>query len=128
MLKDWFKINYDKAYRIYYKYKSNEKFINKYKRDYQHWFGSDFLPLRIKEYFTDNSITLEKYDYWEKELIYNCEEFFLTTFKYLYDFFIINKQIYYSKGNIRFNYYNFIYKIIIKYNFFFSIIHLYIPS
>ena len=74
-LNDIFNINYDKAYIIHFKYKSTEEFINKYKRGYQNWFGSGFLPLRIKEYFTDNNITLEKIEYLEKELKVNLTEY-----------------------------------------------------
>ena len=49
-------------------YKSTEEFINKYKRGHRDWFGKNFLSMRIKEYFRDNRITLEKIEYIEKEL------------------------------------------------------------
>ena len=74
-LNDLFEINHNKAYIIHFKYKSTEEFINKYKRGYRNWFGSDFLPLRIKEYFTDNKITLEKIEYMENELKLNLSEY-----------------------------------------------------
>ena len=64
---DVFDINYDKAYIIHFKYKSTEEYINKYKRGYR-WENSDFLKMRIDEYFSDNKITLEKIQYVENEL------------------------------------------------------------
>ncbi len=72
---DVFEINYDRAYIIHFKYKSTEEYINKYKRGYGRWFGSEFLPLRIREYFTDNKVTLEKIEYMEKELNLNLSEY-----------------------------------------------------
>ena len=61
-------INIDRAYIIHFMYKSTEEFIYKYKRGYRDWFSSGFLPMRIREYFRDNRITLEKIEYIEKEL------------------------------------------------------------
>lgn len=72
---DIFDINLDKAYIIHFKYKSTEEFINKYKRGYKNWFGSQFLPLKISEYFQDNQVTLEKIEYIEKELKLNLSQY-----------------------------------------------------
>ena len=74
-LNDVKEINYDRAYILHFKYKSTEEYINKYKRGYGRWFGSEFLPLRIREYFTDNKVTLEKIEYMEKELNLNLSEY-----------------------------------------------------
>ena len=64
---DVFDINYDKAYIIHFKYKSTEEYIKKYKRGYR-WENSDFMKIRINEYFSDSKITLEKIKYVENEL------------------------------------------------------------
>ena len=68
---DVFDINIENAYIIHFIYKSTEEFIDKYKRGYRDWFGKGFLPMRIREYFRDNKITLEKVEYLEKELSLN---------------------------------------------------------
>ena len=64
-----FDINIDRAYIIHFKYKSTEEYINKYKRGY-HWRigNTQFMQMRIDEYFKDNNITLEKINYVEREL------------------------------------------------------------
>ena len=72
---DVFEINYDRAYIIHFKYKSTEEYIKKYKRGYSKWVSSNFLPMRIREYFQDNDITLEKIKYMEKELNLNLSEY-----------------------------------------------------
>ena len=72
---DVFEINYDKAYIIHFLYKSTEEFIQKYKRGYHNWFGENFLPMRIEEYFRDNNVTLEKILYFEKELNLNLSRY-----------------------------------------------------
>ena len=74
-VQDVFKINYDKAYIIHFKYKSTEEYIKKYKRGYSNWFDENFLPMRIEEYFKDNKVTLEKILYFEKELNLNLSRY-----------------------------------------------------
>ena len=71
---DVFDINIEKAYIIHFKYKSTEEFINKYKRGYKNWVGKDFLPMRIREYFSDNKPTMKKIEYVERELNLNLSE------------------------------------------------------
>ena len=71
-------INTEKAYIIHYRYKSTEEFINKYKRGYKKWYGNmteKFLKNRIKEYLSENKITLEKINYIERELKINLSEY-----------------------------------------------------
>ena len=73
LFQDVFDINIDRAYIIHFKYKSTEEYINKYKRGYR-WENSAFMKMRIKEYFHDNDITMEKIDYIEKELHLNLSK------------------------------------------------------
>jgi hypothetical protein len=71
--------NIKEAYIIHFKYKSTEEYINKYKRGYHLWKGDkllDVLKAKIFEYLNDNEVTLEKVEYFEKELNLN-----LTVFK-----------------------------------------------
>ena len=79
---DVFDINYDKAYIIHFKYKSTEEYIKKYKRGYR-WENSDFLKMRIREYFSDNKITLEKIQYVENELKLDLSKYKKRLFKNL---------------------------------------------
>lgn len=74
-LNEFDEYNYDKAYIIHYKYKSTEEFINKLKRDYNKWFDYNFLSKRIEEYFTDNEPTLEKVEFFEKQLKLNLSKY-----------------------------------------------------
>ena len=72
-------INTKKAFIIHFRYKSTEEFINKYKRGYNNWFGKYtqmMLSSILKEYLSQNEITLEKLNYIEKELLLN-----LTSYK-----------------------------------------------
>ena len=78
---DVFDINIEKAYIIHFKYKSSEEYINKYKRGYKNWVGKDFLPMRISEYFKDNNISLEKIEYFERELNLNLSKLKNELFK-----------------------------------------------
>ena len=57
LFQDVFDINIDRAYIIHFKYKSTEEYINKYKRGY-HWRigNTQFMQMRIDEYFKDNNI------------------------------------------------------------------------
>ena len=71
---DVFDINIDKAYIIHYKYKSTEEYINKYKRGYR-WENSKFMEMRIREYFEDNIISLQKIELMEKQLKINLSEY-----------------------------------------------------
>ena len=67
------------AYIIHFKYKSTEEYINKYKRGYSTWLGdklNETLYIKIIEYLRDNEKTLEKINFFEKELKLN-----LTMFK-----------------------------------------------
>ena len=71
--------NIKEAYIIHFKYKSTEEYINKYKRGYHLWKGDKLLNVlktKIFEYLNDNEVTLEKVEYFEKELNLN-----LTVFK-----------------------------------------------
>ena len=71
-------INVKKAYIIHFNYKSTEEYINKYKRGYSNWFEdrlSDFLDIKIKDYFRDNEITMNKIDFFERELKINLSEY-----------------------------------------------------
>ena len=71
-------INVKKAYIIHFNYKSTEEYINKYKRGYSNWFEdrlSDFLDIKIKDYFRDNEITINKIDFFERELKINLSEY-----------------------------------------------------
>jgi hypothetical protein len=71
-------INVKKAYIIHFNYKSTEEYINKYKRGYSNWFEdrlSNFLDIKIKDYFRDNEITKNKIDLFEKELKLNLSEY-----------------------------------------------------
>ena len=75
------KINIKNAYFIHFKYKSTEEYINKYKRGYSNWLGSQInqhLYGKIEEYLRDNKITKEKIDYFEKELKLNLTKFKLN--------------------------------------------------
>lgn len=59
------------AYIIHFKYKSTEEYIKKYKRGYHLWKGTKLLEVlntKIMEYLNDNKITLEKLQYFEREL------------------------------------------------------------
>ena len=67
---DVFDINIDNAYIIHFKYKSTEEYIKKYKRGYR-WENMEFMQMRIREYFEDNNATLQKIEYFEKELNLN---------------------------------------------------------
>ena len=72
------KININNAYIIHFKYKSTEEYINKYKRGYSNWLGSQInqhLYGKIEEYLADNKISKEKLDYFEKELKINLTKF-----------------------------------------------------
>ena len=62
-------ISIKKAYIIHYRFKSTEEFINKYKRGYKNWFKNEtkILLSKMKEYFTETELTLEKLNYIEKE-------------------------------------------------------------
>ena len=86
LFQDVFDINIEKAYIIHFKYKSTEEYIKKYKRGY-HWRINDtqFMKMRIKEYFEDNEITLKKLEFVEKELNLNLssikQRFFERIFK-----------------------------------------------
>ena len=71
-------INVKKAYIIHFNYKSTEEYINKYRRGYSNWFEdrlSDFLDIKIKDYFRDNEITMNKIDFFERELKINLSEY-----------------------------------------------------
>ena len=71
-------INIKKAYLIHFRFKSTEEFINKYKRGYSNWHGNEIgkiLKLRLKEYFQQNGITLEKIELIEKELKLNLTKY-----------------------------------------------------
>ena len=72
LFQDVFDINIEKAYIIHFKYKSTEEYINKYKRGY-HWRINDtnFMKMRIKEYFEDNQVTLKKIKFVENKLKLN---------------------------------------------------------
>ena len=66
------------AYIIHYKYKSTEEYINKYKRGYNTWLGdrlNEVLFIKIEEYLRDNKNTLEKLNYFERELKLNLSKF-----------------------------------------------------
>ena len=86
LFQDVFDINIEKSYIIHFKYKSTEEYIKKYKRGY-HWRINDtqFMKMRIKEYFEDNKITLKKLEFVEKELNLNLssikQRFFERIFK-----------------------------------------------
>ena len=72
------KINIQKAYIIHFNYKSTEEFINKFKRGYSNWFGTqykNFINAKIYDYFRDNIITREKIEYIEKELNLNLTDY-----------------------------------------------------
>ena len=70
---DVFDINIDNAYIIHFKYKSTEEYIKKYRRGYR-WENMQFMQMRIREYFEDNNVTLQKIEYVEKELNVNLSE------------------------------------------------------
>lgn len=66
------------AYMIHFKYKSSEEYIRKYKRGYSNWLGDNkdaVLLDKIEDYFLENRVTLEKIDYFEKELKLNLSKF-----------------------------------------------------
>ena len=66
------------AFIIHFKYKSTEEYINKYKRGYHLWKGDKLLEVlktKIHEYLNDNEITLEKIEYFEKELNINLTNY-----------------------------------------------------
>lgn len=78
-------INIQKAYIIHFKYKSTEEFIKKYKRGYR-WYNEKMIYMinRIREYFSNNKPTIEKFEYIEKELHLNLsilKEHFLKSVK-----------------------------------------------
>ncbi len=70
-------INIKKAYLIHFRFKSTEEFINKYKRGYKNWFKNEtkILLSKMKEYFTETELTLEKLNYIEKELKLDLSEY-----------------------------------------------------
>lgn len=77
-------INIDKAFLVHFRFKSTEEFINKFKRGYSNWFGNrikSFLKGQINDYFKQNTITLEKINYIEKELKINL---FVYKMKYYF--------------------------------------------
>ena len=74
LLNDVNEIDYHKSYIIHFKYKSTEEYINKLKRGYD-WENKAFIDLRIKEYFEDNNVTLEKIEYMQKELKMNLSKY-----------------------------------------------------
>ena len=75
---EYMNINIKEAYIIHFKYKSTEEYINKYKRGYHLWKGEKLLEVlytKIIEYLKDNEITLEKLDYFERELNLNLTKY-----------------------------------------------------
>ena len=76
LFQDVFDINIDMAYIIHFKYKSTEEYINKYRRGY-HWRigNTQFMQMRINEYFKENKVTLEKIEYVERELHLNLTKY-----------------------------------------------------
>ena len=63
--------NFKNAYIIHFKYKSTEEYIKKCKRGYHFWKGEKFLEIlkiKLMEYFNDNEVTLQKLEYFEREL------------------------------------------------------------
>ena len=74
LFQDVFDINIDRAYIVHFKYKSTEEYINKYKRRYRRE-NTEFMKMRIKEYFHDNEIALDKINYIEKELNLNLSKY-----------------------------------------------------
>ena len=73
-----FPIDIKNAFIIHFKYKSTEEYINKYKRGYSNWLGdklNEVLFIKIEEYLRDNKVTLEKLNYFEKELNLNLSKF-----------------------------------------------------
>lgn len=81
---EYMPINIKEAYIIHFKYKSTEEYINKYKRGYHLWKGEKLLEVlksKIIEYLKDNKITMEKLDYFERELNLNLTEYKQNLFK-----------------------------------------------
>ena len=71
-------ININKAYIIHFRYKSTEELVNKIKRGYRNWYKNEikqYLFMLVKEYFIINNMTLEKYNFIEKELNLNLSEY-----------------------------------------------------
>ena len=58
-------INTDRAYFVHFFFKSTEEYINKYKRGYKNWPHLN-MDGRIKNYFKNNKLTIEKVEMFEK--------------------------------------------------------------
>ena len=71
-------LNINKAYIIHFRYKSTEELVNKIKRGYRNWYKNEikeYLFGIIKAYFRINNMTLEKFNFIEKELNLNLSEY-----------------------------------------------------
>ena len=76
-------VNVDKAFIVHFRFRSTEELVIKNKRGYSNWF-QDRLESALKgniwDYFQQNTITLEKISYIEKELKVNLWEYRLKYF------------------------------------------------
>ena len=71
-------INIDKAYIIHFEFKSTEEFINKIKRGYKYWYGSDLgniLIRKILRYLKINGASPDKIYLIESELGLNLSKY-----------------------------------------------------
>ena len=71
-------INVDKAFIVHFRYRSTEELVIKNKRGYSNWLNvhlESTLKGHISDYFQENTITLEKINYIEKELKVNLWEY-----------------------------------------------------
>ena len=76
-------INIDKAFIVHFRFRSTEELIIKNKRGFGDWLKDDLewtLNAHILDYFQQNTITLEKINYIEKELKVNLWKYRLKYF------------------------------------------------